>query len=248
MPSDQPFRFQRFAVQHDRVAMKVGTDAVLLGAWAPIRGANRILEIGTGSGIVALMLAQRSEQAGSVISAIDIDRDAAEQSADNFLGSPWPERLPNSPEQIHYSIRQYSELKLSDRFDLIVTNPPYFLDSFQPGIPARSVARHARDGFQQDLFDFCRNHLNGSGRLCLIIPREQVNSLVNSAAEVDLNLHSQVMVKGNETSDVKRVLLEFGFESLTMPASIETLTIEQQRHQHTEQFAQLTQQFFLRYQ
>lgn len=228
--------------------MKVGTDAVLLGAWAPIRGAKRILDVGTGSGIVALMLAQRSENFGSHISAIDIDRSAAEQSAENFLASPWPGRLPGTPEQIHHSVAQYAALKQVDKFDLIVTNPPYFVNSYLPDVAARSMARHMHDGFQHALFECCKRHLKKSGRLCLIVPINQADSMIESAKEVYMALHSKVNVKGNDSSAAKRVLMEFGFELPPSPVVIETFTIESERHQHTQQYAELTRRFHLRYQ
>src|SRR5574344_2567439 len=130
--SNSYFRFKQFSVFQERCAMKVGTDGVLLGAWAKVDAANRILDIGTGTGLVALMLAQRST---AMITAVEIDEEAAIQAEENFCQSPWANRF----EVVNSDITSYETDAL---FDVIVSNPPYFVDSLQCPDGQRSLARH----------------------------------------------------------------------------------------------------------
>ena len=127
------FRFKQFAVEQDDVAMKVGTDGVLLGAWADCNGAKRILDIGTGTGVIALMLAQRNAEAE--VQAVEIDETATRRARSNFDLSPWAERLTVE----NCAVQEFAP---AEKFDLIVSNPPYFVDSLLPPDAKRSTARH----------------------------------------------------------------------------------------------------------
>src|SRR6266850_1577807 len=130
-----PFTFKQFIVHHDRCAMKVGTDAVLLGAWAGAAGAKTILDIGTGSGIIALMLAQRTPSYAR-IDAVEIEQSDFLQASENAQNSPWPEKIIVH----HTSIQEY---QTDSQYDLIICNPPYFINSLLPPSPFRKQARHA---------------------------------------------------------------------------------------------------------
>ena len=128
------FRFKQFAVRQDRCPMKVGTDGVLLGAWAEVRpGDRRMLDVGTGTGLIALMLAQRS---AARITAVDVDAECATQAAENFAASPWADRL----DAVAVAVQRYDPV---ERFDLIVSNPPYYVDSLLSPDEGRNTARHA---------------------------------------------------------------------------------------------------------
>ena len=128
------FRFKQFAVRQDRCPMKVGTDGVLLGAWAEVRpGDRRMLDVGTGTGLIALMLAQRS---AAWITAVDIDVECATQAAENFAASPWADRL----DAVSVAVQRYDPV---EKFDLIVSNPPYYVDSLLSPDEGRNTARHA---------------------------------------------------------------------------------------------------------
>ena len=139
--SDSSFLFKQFIVHHDRCAMKVGTDGVLLGAWAPVDQAHTALDVGTGTGLVALQLAQRNPHLR--VTAVEIDAPAAAQAAENVAGSPWPDR-------IEVVCADFNDFQPDGRFDLIVSNPPYFVDALPCPDRQRNTARHA-GGLNYDL-------------------------------------------------------------------------------------------------
>ena len=132
--SNPYFQFKQFTVWHDKCAMKVGTDGVLLGAWTSVESAHRILDIGTGTGLVALMLVQRSLPDANIV-ALEIDEAAVGQARENIIRSPWKERV----EVVQADFRKY---RSSDKFDVIVSNPPYFVDSLECPDRQRTAARH----------------------------------------------------------------------------------------------------------
>lgn len=161
------FSFQQFFVAHDRCAMKVGTDGILLGAWAPLAGVNRILDIGTGSGLIGLMLAQRT-QGNAEIDGVELDIQAAGQAAENVAASPWPHSM-----HIHCAdIDSWSREQLG-RYQLIVSNPPYF----EPGIACssgqRSMARTTATLDSTTLLECAARLINEDGFLCVVLPVEQ---------------------------------------------------------------------------
>ena len=162
------FAFKQFVIHHDRCAMKVGTDGVLLGAWTDVSLAHRVLEIGTGTGLVALMLAQRC---GATILAIDIDKDAVGQAQENVSASPWGNRV----EVGEQDVRSYETNML---FDTIVSNPPYFIDSLKCPDGQRSTARHTDTLHADELMEKVPELLTPEGKFSLIIPFEQSEELV----------------------------------------------------------------------
>src|SRR5688572_5036500 len=133
MPNDF-FEFKKFRIMQDRCAMRVSTDAVLLGAWVAVNGSKTILDIGTGTGVIALMLAQKSD---AVITAIDIDRESTEQAASNVNESCFAGRVAVE----HCSFQDFVK-RSSQKYNLIVTNPPYFIDSLKSNTGSRTIARH----------------------------------------------------------------------------------------------------------
>jgi len=225
--------------------MKIGTDGVLLGAWAPIREAKRVLDVGTGCGIVALMLAQRTVEIGSLIAAIDIEEEAAVQSVENFADSPWSDRLPGGSDHVHQSLAKFS---LSDfRFDLIVCNPPFF-DS--PGCmsdsdSSRKIARHATETDRRHLIQGMRGLLEDEGRLCLILPFEQAGATVQMSKTCGLHLWSRTDVRPTPDSRPKRTLLELA--TAKGDHDHNELIVETERHQFSQDYANLTRHFHLRY-
>ena len=161
--SNSYFRFKQFTVKQDRCAMKVSTDSVLLGAWVPLHDCKQILDVGTGSGIIALSLAQRNQNA--IITGIEIDKEAAFQALSNFRDSPWKDRL----KLIHgdFCIHEFP-----NNFDLIISNPPYFINSFQSPDTKRNIARHNYSNFNYELLFSKSSKLlrDCNGRLAIIIP------------------------------------------------------------------------------
>jgi tRNA1Val (adenine37-N6)-methyltransferase len=246
-------------VRDDGSAMKIGTDGVLLGAWAPIRNAKTVLDVGTGCGLVALMIAQRSESIKSQISAIDIDQGASEQAIVNFRESPWPDRLPRHVNEVHVSLDQFavqiaeaetqsSRSQSGTRlFELVVSNPPFFDSATSSSGSARQQARTVETLGRSSLFANAKSILIPTGRLCLVLPYGQATTTLGLADSMGFKLWSRTDVRPNLTSKFKRVLLEFGLGSDHKEAAHEELVIEESRHQYTEDYRKLTRAFHLRY-
>jgi tRNA1Val (adenine37-N6)-methyltransferase len=223
----KPFYFKQFTIHQDRCALKVGTDGVLLGAWTACKNSNLILDIGAGTGIISLMLSQRS---GATITAIEIDKDASEQCADNFKNSPWSNRLT----VIQQSVQKYSE-KSTHSFDLIVSNPPFH--SIQKTTTQRSTARSEQELNLSELFKAVHSLLLRKGKFCIIFPFSRIEELVQFAKGFQLYAAKICSVKGNHSSEVKRILVEFKFGEQQL---IETnLTIEKERHNYTSEYREL---------
>ena len=228
------FRFKQFAVEQDDVAMKVGTDGVLLGAWANCEGAKRILDIGTGTGVIALMLAQRNSEAE--IHAVEIDETASHRARSNFDMSPWGERM-----SVECSAVQ--EFAPSEKFDLIISNPPYFIDSLQCPDAKRTTARHTQDlTFDELDRAVCRLLANG-GRFALILPTTEFDRYLSVT---QLHLVRRCDVYPKIGAAVKRVMAEFA--ELPTPLQAETITIEVgPRGEYTDEYRALTKDFYLKF-
>ncbi|MGL4204635.1 MAG: tRNA1(Val) (adenine(37)-N6)-methyltransferase [Aeromonadaceae bacterium] len=173
------FTFKQFVVRQDRCAMKVGTDGVALGAWAPVAGVRRILDIGTGSGLIALMLAQRTGAECQIV-AVELDGAAAEQAAENVAASPWAERIS----VVAGALQQLN----SAPFDLVVSNPPYFPPGQQFDSPMRQQARHTSTLDHSELLTHALRLLAPNGRIALILPVTQAKALIGIAEQMDLFL------------------------------------------------------------
>ena len=198
--SSRGFTFKQFHIEHDQCAMKVGTDGILLGAWAPLAEAQRILDVGTGSGLIALMLAQRSQPAVNVV-GLELDRAAAKQAAQNVAASPWAQQIDIVPEQV----QDYSP---TTGFDLLVSNPPYFT----PGLAlpkTRSQARYNETLSLAELFAHARRLLTPTGRIALILPVQAQPEAIVQAAECNFYLHTQTAVITKQGKSPTRFLLLF---------------------------------------
>jgi tRNA1Val (adenine37-N6)-methyltransferase len=234
--SADKFEFKQFAINQSKCAMKVGTDAVLLGSWVEVNEAKNILDIGTGTGVIAIMLAQKSN---SSIIALDIDAAACEQSKENIKNSPWPQRI----NVYHESLQNYAATH-STQFDLIVSNPPYFIDAYKSAEEARNQARHADQLPFIDLVQCSIKLLNEVGRLCLILPTKESLKFREIAANHNLYLTKITHVKTTQYKDEKRQLLQF--ELVNKKLIEETLVIEQEeRHCYSQEYKSLTKDFYL---
>ena len=227
------FRFKQFTVFHDLCAMKVGTDGVLLGAWADCSSAQTILDIGTGSGLIALMLAQRSN---ATITAIDIDESAYIQAGVNFKESPFNDRL----NVYHSSIQQFSA---PTKYDLIVSNPPYFSNSLQSPDASRTHARHTDSLPLSDLIKYSQLLLSPKGKLSLILPADVFEQVNSQALENSLFLCRKTLVRPTPSQAPKRVLLEYSQVQQTLIE--DELFIEKSRHVYSEEYRKLTSEFYL---
>ncbi|WP_107850791.1 tRNA1(Val) (adenine(37)-N6)-methyltransferase [Oceanimonas marisflavi] len=195
------FTFKQFHINHDRCAMKVGTDGILLGAWAPLQQAKRVLDVGTGSGLVALMLAQRAGD-GVHITGLELDEAAAIQAADNVAASPWPGQI-----SIARGALQRFE---ASPFDLVVSNPPYFTPGQTFDCAARASARHGGSLSLADLFVHCSRLLSENGQICLVLPWQARDEALAQADSNGLFLLEQQKVITKEGKTPARFLLRFG--------------------------------------
>jgi tRNA1Val (adenine37-N6)-methyltransferase len=228
------FRFKQFEVAHDKCAMKVGTDGVLLGAWAKHSAPQSILDIGTGSGLIALQLAQRFSAAK--ITGIDIDSSAVKQANQNFKNSTWSKRLI----AIKVNLDQFEH----PPFDLIVSNPPFFNGTYTSGNQERDTARQNTSLSPTLLFQKVSALLATDGHFCCIIPTEHKAEYISIAASFGVFLNQELRVKGHPNKPYKRELLQFSKQESELIS--DSLTIEtDKRHEYTAQYLTLVKDFYL---
>nr|WP_315147486.1 methyltransferase [uncultured Flavobacterium sp.] len=233
------FSFKQFSIQQDRCAMKIGTDGVLLGAWTPIENNPfSILDIGAGTGVIALMLAQRSN--AEQIDALEIDEEAYEQSVDNFENSPWSDRLFC----FQAGLDEFVE-EPEDEYDLIVSNPPFYTDDYKSENEQRDLARFADAMPFEDLIEAAALLLSENGVFSVIIPFKEEESFLALAAAYELYPLKITRVKGTPTTEIKRSLLAFSRNENAIITAGE-LIIETSRHQYTPEYIELTKDFYLK--
>lgn len=238
---DKPFQFKEFKVQQDKTAMKIGTDGVLLGAWCSIDNfPDAILDVGSGTGIIALMLAQRSDS--MTIDAVEIDENGYEQTVENFEQSDWGDRLycyNSSFQEFAKAIAEEQET-----YDLIVANPPFYTDDFETKNVARNKARFTSSLPFEDLIKNAVKILSEDGVFSLIVPFKEEEEITRLSNAHSLFLNRKCTVQGNPKSEIKRVLLEFSFHQAEVIS--EHLIIEIKRHKYTKEYINLTKNFYLK--
>lgn len=218
--------------------MKIGTDSVLLGAWASIeKRPYSILDIGAGTGILPLMLAQRSD--AQLIDAIEIDDNAYEQCVDNFEQSPWGDRLFC----YHASIEEFVD-EVEDKYNLIICNPPFYSEDFKSKNKSRDLARFQDAMPFEQLLKSVSKLLSENGVFSVVIPFQEENRFVKLASNFNLFPNRKLHVRGNPNSEVKRSLLEFSFRNTHIKTS--GLIIETERHKYTQDYINLTKDFYLK--
>jgi tRNA1Val (adenine37-N6)-methyltransferase len=233
------FKFKQFTVQQDRCAMKIGTDGVLLGAWCPIdNNPFSVLDIGAGTGILSLMLAQRSN--AEQIDSLEIDEEAYEQCVENFENSPWSDRLFC----FHAGLDEFVD-EPEDEYDLIISNPPFYSEDFKSDNSQRDLARFQDALPFEDLIEAANLLLSENGIFAVIIPFKEEKNFIDLCAEVELYPVKVTRVKGTPTTEIKRSLLAFKrYELSTLTA--DELIIETSRHQYTDDYINLTKDFYLK--
>lgn len=218
--------------------MKVGTDGVLLGAWTPlINNPYNILDIGAGTGLVALMLAQRSN--AEQIDAIEIDGDAYEQATENFENSPWNDRLYC----YHAGLDEFVD-EVEEEFDLIVSNPPFYTDEYKSNNEQRDTARFEDALPFEDLVEAADFFLSDNGIFSLIVPFKEEEKVTTLCSERSLFPLKITRVKGTPTTEIKRSLL--AFSRIKQTPLVDELVIETARHQYTSEYTELTKDFYLK--
>ena len=231
------FRFKHFTICDESTAMKVGTDGVLLGAWVDVAGDKRILDVGTGSGIIAIMAAQRNATAH--ITALDIDADAVAQAQANILATPWHERMMCK----HIDIKEFAS---GDKFDHIISNPPYFVEKTHSPNRQRDVARSAESLPFRELVACAERLLNVGGKLSVVLPAESASLFRYEAFErLWLSrLCSVVTIAGDAP---KRTLMEFIYTDKPLMPRCEELVIQQRDGSYSPKYRELTKDFYLNF-
>ena len=218
--------------------MKIGTDGVLLGAWAPVsHDPFSILDIGTGTGLIALMLAQRCD--AEEIEALEIDADAFEEAVENFENSPWNDRLFC----FHASLDEFMDELEDEEYDLIVSNPPFYKEAVSSGDLARDNSRQTQSLPFEDLLVAASVLLSDEGVFCVIIPFKEESEFIEMARVENLFPMKITRVKGNQESEIKRSLLAFSRRESAIES--DELVIENSRHDYTKEYIELTKDFYL---
>ena len=233
------FRFKKFTIIQEQTAMKVGTDGVLLGAWVNVASAASVLDVGTGTGLIALMMAQRSEAS---IKGIEIERKAAEEATMNVLNSPWHERI----QIINTSFQDFVKGNPSS-FDLIVSNPPFFTNSKKSKCELLAMAKHNYMLPTADLVKGAAQLLKTDGKLAVIIPAGSARTFEELAVKEQLHIVRKTEVRPNSWKEPHRHLLEFGRMGGTTPET-DTISIHNDDGcDFTPQYKTLTREFYLNF-
>jgi tRNA1Val (adenine37-N6)-methyltransferase len=230
------FHFKKFTVSHEKSTMKVGTDAVLLGAWVTIEHAESILDIGTGNGTIALMLAQRSNK-NATIDAVEIERTDAAQANENFLKSPWASRIHLH----HIPIQQFSSEK---KYDLIVSNPPYFNNSQRPPNERRHQARHKITLPYDALISSTLRLLKDDGKLNVILPYTEGLQFIELAKQSHLHCTRQYSFRTRAEKPIERWLVEFSKYEGTIETGV--ILLYKSGEEWSDEYVRLTGDFYLK--
>lgn len=234
----ETFVFKQFTIHQDKCHMKVGTDAVLLGSWIQPQQEKRILDIGTGTGILAIMLAQKST---AHIDAIEIDQGAYEQAVQNATFCKWRNRI----KVYHESLQQFTSTH-KEKYDLIVSNPPYFVDSSKPPKEGRVAARHNDFLSFEELIDGVVKTLNPAGKFLVILPNKEATSLKDLAEKQGLRLSRLLRITKHDKATEKRHIMQFEFSPTSF--NEETIVIEKEgRHEYTDEYKELTKEYYIHF-
>lgn len=235
MPNDF-FQFKRFTVRQDRCALKVGTDGVVLGAWVRTEGAKRILDIGTGTGLLALIAAQRNAEA--MIDAVEIDDTSTEQAVENIAASPWSDRV-----RVHrMDVRR---MKSAEPYDLIICNPPFYAGEMDSPDVRKGLAKHSGELTFAELIDAVSRLVASEGRFACIIPLNREAELMKLAEGNDLHVVRRCTLRYLEARPVKRVLLELGRSRASLQD--EELVVEHRQGVYTDTYRALLSDLMLRF-
>lgn len=235
MPSSY-FKFKQFTIHQDKTAMRVGTDGVMLGAWADVSNAKTVLDIGTGTGVIALMIAQRSD---ALVDAVEIDELSALQAAANAQQSPWPERVT----VVNTSFQAFAR-GCTNRYDVIVSNPPYFLQSLKSPDAAKNLTRHTDWLPYNELLHGVSRILSPKGRFCGVFPYTEGNIFIAQAAGFGLYCNKKLNVQPKPDRSTLRILVELSPQR-QKPIVETTLSIHNSSGDFSPEYKALTRDFYL---
>ena len=231
------FNFKQFTIRQENSAFKVGTDGVLLGAYADVSSASNLLDIGTGTGLIALMLAQRCS---AWITAVEPDRSSYLQALGNIENSRWKERISI----VNCRIQDF--FPEEEKFDLIVTNPPFFSDSLKNPDPKKAATRHNHDLSNEELLASVARLLSDTGIFQIILPYAEGNVFIADAAQSGLYCVDTLKIRPLPSSEVRRLILKFSRKRAKHNEKF--LTIEHgKRHEFTDDYRELTKEFYLKF-
>lgn len=233
------FTFKQFFVAHDRCAMKVGTDGVLLGAWAPVEKARKVLDIGCGSGLIALMIAQRSAPEVE-IDGVELEPEAAQQASSNAAQSPWAERVHIYAQDVH----QFAESH-PHQYDLIVSNPPYFAPAVACRDEARDTARYTGSLTHDALLNCAEKLITKEGIFCVVLPHDLGEELARLAVQQDWFVHCQVDIRDRPGKPLHRMLLTLSRQPAE--TQYQHLDLRQSEGVYLPEFCALISEFYLNY-
>jgi len=230
------FKLKQFSVRHEKSAMKIGVDSIILGSWTNIPEYGRILDVGTGCGILALMMAQRSNLE---IDAIECDKESYNESIENFNNSHWKKRL------FAYNcfFQDYAE-KCNKKYTLIICNPPFFKNGTTPYELGRTIARHEKSLSINDLIYYSKKILDENGIISLIIPYERINDLLKINEDNKMFINRILYIKPTPYKNIHRVCIEISLYKHELYEE-KILTIENgKRHHFTDEYINLTKDFY----
>lgn len=234
----QAFQFKQFSIRDENSAMKVGTDAVLLGAWVNPETSNSILDIGTGTGIIALMMAQKST---AKIDAIDIDVDSIQEAAINFHNSPWVDNL----QAIHTSLSDYVK-RTGMKYDLLLSNPPFFNNSLKSPSDRKNLSKHTSTLTHEYLLLGVRNLISPAGKFAVIIPFNQMDSFSDYALMVGLYCSNKLTIYPTPIKPANRIMMLFSLKKENQIIN-EELTIREASGKFSDTYKALTKDFYLNF-
>lgn len=233
------FRFKQFSVDQTGCAMKINTDGVLLGAIAARDNPGKVLDIGTGTGVIALMLAQRF--ANAQIEAVEIDVSAAETAAKNFKNSVFNERLQIFPSNIETFFEEHPE----NKYDLIISNPPFYLNSLESPKAKKTLAKHTDADFFEGLIKNIAEHLLPNGLCWLILPVQTAILIKELSMQNGLYQQKTIVIRSFENSEPHREIVCFGFEEVLMETT--NFTIYEAAAIYSDEYKMLLQPYFLNF-
>ncbi len=224
---DRPFHLKQFSLHHHRSSMKVGTDSLLLGIWVQTENANRILDIGTGCGILALLAAACSD---AQVDAVELDKDSFEEASENFRNSPFAGRLS----AFHDDFNKFSG-ETKKKYDLIISNPPFFINDKRASEQIRSNARHGDKLNYEELCAGVVRLLDLHGRFCLVLPYDESRTFVDMAEKYGLHVSKKMLVFPKRGAQPNRINLELSFKKIRQPL-VERFIIREENNIFTRQY------------